>query len=114
MKTLPLEKTSANYRLQRVNDMFYSWGAAVGDFNHDGVNDIVAGPYYYLGPDFTKSREIYAAQTINPSTQYPSECMQAFAADFTGDGWADAAYMGGIGVAAPSLRQSERGAAPLG
>ena len=97
LKTLPLEKTSSNYRLQRINDMFYSWGADVGDFNHDGVNDIVAGPYYYLGPDFTKSREIYAAQTINPSTQYPGECMQAFAADFTGDGWADAACMGGIG-----------------
>ena len=98
LKTLPLEKTSANYRLQRVNDMFYAWGAAVGDFNHDGVNDIAAGPYYYLGPDFTKSREIYAAQTINPSTQYPGECMQAFAADFTGDGWTDVAYMGGIGA----------------
>jgi hypothetical protein len=97
VKTLPLEKTSANYRLQRVNDFFYSWGAAVGDFNHDGVNDIAAGPYYYLGPDFTTSREIYAAQTINPSTQYPSDCMQAFAADFTGDGWTDVAYMGGIG-----------------
>src|SRR5262245_11619267 len=97
LKTLPLEKVSPNYRLQRINDLYYSWGAAVGDFNHDGVNDIVAGPYYYLGPDFTKSREIYAAQTINPSTQYPSECMQAFAADFTGDGWTDAACMGGIG-----------------
>jgi len=98
MKTLPLEKVSANYRLQRINDMFYSWGSAIGDFNHDGVNDIAAGPYYYLGPDFTKSREIYAAQTINPSTQYPSECMQAFAADFTGDGWDDVACMGGIGA----------------
>jgi hypothetical protein len=97
MKTLPLEKISPNYRLQRINELFYSWGAAVGDFNHDGVNDIAAGPYYYLGPDFTRSREIYAAQTINPSTQYPSDCMQAFAADFNGDGWPDALYMGGIG-----------------
>jgi len=97
VKTLPLEKISPNYRLQRVNELFYSWGAAVGDFNHDGVNDIAAGPYYYLGPDFTTSREIYAAQTINPSTGYPSDCMQAFAADFTGDGWTDVISMGGIG-----------------
>src|SRR4029078_8611311 len=73
------------------------WGAAVGDFNHDGVNDIAAGPYYFIGPGFTKSREIYAAQSVNPSTEYPNDCMQNFAADFTGDGWADVACMGAIG-----------------
>jgi hypothetical protein len=98
VKTLPLEKTSPTFRLQRINELFYAWGAASGDFNHDGVNDIASGPYYYLGPDFTKSREIYAAQSINPSTQYPSDCMQAFAGDFTGDGWTDVIYMGGIGA----------------
>jgi hypothetical protein len=114
LKTLPLEKTSANYRLQRVNDMFYAWGAAVGDFNHDGVNDIAAGPYYYLGPDFTKSREIYAAQTINPSTQCPSDCMQAFAADFTGDGWTDVAVTWRIGAPLHLFVNPERGATSMG
>jgi hypothetical protein len=97
LKTLPLEQTSPNVRMQRINDMYYSWGAAVADFNADGVNDIAAGPYYFIGPDFTKSREIYAAQTINPSTQYPGDCMQNFAYDFTGDGAADVICMGAIG-----------------
>lgn len=96
-KTLPLEKVSSNFRMQKLNDFYYSWGAASADFNHDGVNDIAAGPYYYLGPNFTKSREIYLAQTVNPSTEYPNDCMQNFAGDFTGDGWADQLCMGAIG-----------------
>ena len=65
LKTLPAERVGSNFRLQRVNELYYSWGGAVGDFNHDGVNDIAAGPYVYLGPDYTKSREIYLGPDFN-------------------------------------------------
>ena len=41
-----------------------------------------------MGPDFTTAREFYAAETLNPSTVYPS-IMVGFAGDFTGDGWPD-------------------------
>jgi 3-keto-disaccharide hydrolase len=97
IKTLPAEQVSANFRMQRLNDFYYSWGAAVGDFNHDGTADVAAGPYFYAGPDYTTFREIYAAQTVNPSVAYPNDCMQQFAGDFTGDGWDDAICMGAIG-----------------
>jgi hypothetical protein len=97
IKTLPTEKVSPNFTLQRVNELYYSWGATVGDFNHDNINDIAAGPYVYFGPDYTKFREIYLAQTINPSREYPNDCMQNFAADVTGDGWSDVRCMGAIG-----------------
>ena len=56
--------------------------------NHDGVNDITTSPSYFHGPN-PESREIYAAQSVNPSTEYPNDCMQNFAFDFTGDGWPD-------------------------
>jgi hypothetical protein len=62
---------SSNFRLQRLQEFYYSWGAAAGDFNHDSVLDVAAGPYIYLGPTYTKFREIYLAQTVNPVKPVP-------------------------------------------
>ncbi len=87
-RTVPPEKTSPRFRTQRVSDMYYSWGAAAGDFNRDGVMDIVAGPYIYFGPDFTRFREIFPAAPFNPAKDFAEiNCEYAF--DFTGDGWPD-------------------------
>jgi hypothetical protein len=81
------EQSSPRFRMQTLNEFYYSWGPDVADFNRDGVLDIVAGPYYYLGPDYTTAREIYMAQTLDPGTQYFNGVQ--FAYDFTGDGWPD-------------------------
>jgi hypothetical protein len=83
------EKTSSDFRKQRLSDFYYSWGADAADFNHDGVMDVVSGPYIYYGPDYEKSREIYPAQTSNPSTEYSNDDWMQFSSDFTGDGWTD-------------------------
>jgi hypothetical protein len=53
------EKVSTRFRMQQVNEFYYSWGPAIADFNRDGTLDLVAGPYYYLGPDYNTAREIY-------------------------------------------------------
>jgi Domain of Unknown Function (DUF1080)/FG-GAP-like repeat len=84
----PLEKVSANYRMQRIDDFYFSWGASVADVNRDGILDIVTGPYYYLGPDYTVKREIMIGRTFAPGSQF-SEDMVIHAEDFTGDGWPD-------------------------
>ncbi len=42
--------TYSGFRMQQLNDFFYSWGATAGDINHDGIPDVVAGPFYFLGP----------------------------------------------------------------
>jgi hypothetical protein len=81
------EKVSSRFRMQTLNEFYYSWGPAVADFNHDGSLDIVAGPYYYLGPDYNVAKEIYLAQTIDAGTQYFNGLQYAY--DFTGDGWPD-------------------------
>lgn len=84
----PKEEVSPHFRMQRVSDFYYGWCAAAADINHDGVLDVVSGPFYYLGPDFTERHEFTAARTYNPSNQF-SQGMVNFAYDFTGDGWAD-------------------------
>ncbi len=83
------DKVSSNFRKQQLSDFYYSWSSGAADFNHDGILDIVSGPYIYYGPDYTKSREMYLAETVNPSTKFASDAWMDFPADFTGDGWAD-------------------------
>ena len=69
--------------------------------SRDGHLDFVSGPFIYYGPDYTTGREFYAAETLSPSTDFPSRIEPdtrsergagnwvAFASDFTGDGWPD-------------------------
>jgi hypothetical protein len=100
------EIMDSNFRMQQLTDIFYAEGAAVGDINRDGKMDVVAGPFYYLGPDFKEAHEIYPPATINvggaeypggpPVPQsgmvthgnYPPSFM-SWVYDFNGDGWPD-------------------------
>ncbi len=87
-RVLPAETVSPRFRMQRLDDFYYSWGAGVGDFNHDGVDDVVAGPYYYLGPTYTTREEIYVAPAQSPTSSFANTWVD-YAFDFTGDGWTD-------------------------
>ena len=84
----PKESVSKNFTMQRINDFYYGWCAAAADINHDGIPDVISGPFYYLGPDFTERHEFTIARTYNPSNHF-SQAMVNFAYDFTGDGWPD-------------------------
>ena len=85
----PAMETSPNFRDQQLNPFYYAWGADAADFNHDGILDVVSGPYIYYGPDYRKRSEVYLGQTSNVSTEYANDAWMEFAADFTGDGWPD-------------------------
>ncbi len=87
-RVLPTEKVSPNFKMLRLSNFYYSWSASAADINHDGILDVVAGPVYFLGPDFTVMREISLSQTVNPSNTYDS-AMVHYAYDWTGDGWPD-------------------------
>jgi hypothetical protein len=89
------EKISSNFRVRRLSEFYYSYGAAIADINRDGNNDVIAGPYYYLGPGFAVGRELYAGATFNPTSEYPQPAMVQLAYDFTGDGWPDVLNMSG-------------------
>jgi 3-keto-disaccharide hydrolase/FG-GAP-like repeat len=91
---LPDEQVSSRFRMQRINDFYYGWSAAAADINRDGTLDIVSGPFYYLGPDYRVSREIYPSKTSNVGTEY-TPAMVEFAYDYTGDGWPDVVVANG-------------------
>ena len=46
---------SGEFSRQQVETHFWAEGANVGDFNKDGKMDLVYGPYWWEGPDFTLS-----------------------------------------------------------
>jgi hypothetical protein len=85
-----------NYRKLQLSDQFLCEGSTFGDFNRDGVMDIVAGPYWYQGPDFKRRHEFYPAAPFDP-LKY-SDNFFAFAYDFNGDGWTDIFVLGFPGV----------------
>ena len=70
IRLIPPESISSRFRLQRLEEFSYAWGAATADFNRDGALDITSGPYIYFGPDFTKRREVYIGAV---ATGYPRE-----------------------------------------
>ncbi len=84
----PAAVTSPRYRALKLDDLSYAWDTAIADIDRDGHNDVVAGPYYYLGPDFTRRRELYVASSFSPGNQYAAN-MITHAHDFTGDNWPD-------------------------
>lgn len=69
-------------KLQLTN-VFYAEGAAYADFDGDGNQDIVSGPYWYAGPDFQSKQEIYPVAAYPPNGY--SKNFLTFAYDFNHD-----------------------------
>ena len=84
----PKEQSSPRFKVQRISDFYYSWGADAADFNKDGYIDVVSGAYIYFGPDFTSHKEIYPAIAVGPSKEFGSANHQ-FTYDVNRDGWPD-------------------------
>ena len=55
-------RRSPTFKKLRLSDKFYAEGAYYGDFNRDGKLDVVAGPFWYEGPDFKKRHEYRPGQ----------------------------------------------------
>jgi len=80
-----------SYKKIQLSDKFYAEGAYYADFNKDGHLDVVAGPYWYEGPDFTKRHEIRPPKDFDPHGY--SDNFLTYTGDFNGDGWPDILYV---------------------
>lgn len=96
-----------------LSDQFWCEGAHFGDFNRDGIQDVVAGPWWWAGPEFSTRHEIYAPQAtfslpVGEQTvlQIPgfegalgrkntySDNFFSWPYDFNADGWTDVLMVG--------------------
>ena len=77
---------------------FYCEGASFGDFDADGVTDVVAGPDWYEGPAFTARHAIWPRTAFDPHGY--SDCFFEYPYDFDADGFLDVLVVGFPGVPA--------------
>jgi hypothetical protein len=102
-----------SFSKKHLNSDFWAEGAAVGDFNKDGIPDVAYGPFWYEGPDFKKERA-FAPATATWQLTKPDGAVEArpgfmgakspkngysdnfltFSEDFNKDGWDDILVVG--------------------
>jgi hypothetical protein len=92
------QPSGPSFRRQQLTDIYYSEGVGVGDLNRDARPDIVYGPYWFAGPEFTERYEIYPPQP-QPREAYADNFF-SWVYDFDGDGWNDVFVVGFPGTPA--------------
>ncbi len=80
----------AAFKKIQLEDRFYAEGAYSADFNRDGKPDVVAGPFWYEGPDFQKKHEVRPPKSFDPKGY--SDNFLTYTGDFNADGWTDIFY----------------------
>jgi len=86
------EYTIHSFKKIKITDEFFSEGMFHGDFNHDGKTDVVAGIYWYEGPEFTERHLFRAGKAFDPHGY--SNAFLMFAHDFNSDEWDDVLVIG--------------------
>lgn len=87
---LPLAAAEPVFKKITLSDEFVAEGAYFADFDHDGHNDICAGPYIWKGPEFKERTEYTtpAEKPYDPAKGY-SDYFLTYTYDFNGDSWSD-------------------------
>lgn len=90
-----LTASAADYTLHTFKKLtlttnFVCEGAHFADFNKDGKMDVVAGAFWFAGPDFAQRHEFTkpAEKPYDPAKGY-SDFFLTYTHDFNADGWPD-------------------------
>jgi putative membrane-bound dehydrogenase-like protein len=94
------------FQRKQLTDVYYSEGIAAGDLNNDGISDVIYGPHWYAGPDYSQRQEIYPA-VPQPRERYADNFFN-WVHDFNGDGWNDILVVGFPGTPAFVYRNPGR------
>jgi hypothetical protein len=81
-----------SFKKVQLSDVFYCEGATFGDLNRDGVMDLISGPFWYAGPNFTDRHEYYEPKKHD--TKGFSDNFFAFVYDVNHDEWNDIVIIG--------------------
>jgi VCBS repeat protein len=73
----------------RLNPQFYSEGIHFADLDRDGKQDVIAGPYWFPGPDYTRKIAFRAPRSSPFPISGDTDCYSLFPFDFNQDGWTD-------------------------
>lgn len=112
-QSTPPPAASGEWSKQQLTEHFWAEGACVADVNKDGKNDILAGPYWYEGPDFKKTHVVYQMEKsfsrkkddgteekvpgfgglLSGKNEYSNNFV-SYAYDFNKDGWQDYLVIG--------------------
>ena len=62
------ERDLITWETKKLSSDFFGEGAYFGDFNKDGVVDVVSGPFWYEGPRYSEKHEYRPAKlsSMNP------------------------------------------------
>ena len=92
-----LPETKVAFKKIQLLDKYVTEGASIGDINNDGFMDIVAGSFWWKGPDF-KERNAYAPVHYFPITgphlEGFSDNFYTFLDDYDTDEWTDILRIG--------------------
>jgi hypothetical protein len=101
------------FKKHQLTDQFWAEGSAAGDINHDGVMDVVYGPFWFEGPEYVARHEYRPATTtfqkkdtkgieatipgfegaLGSNNAYSDDFFK-WTYDFNSDGWIDILLVG--------------------